>query len=127
MDLVFDNRPQKSEHRDKCVHAGRVWAVPTRYTSSKSSLAQFLPRSSGSMGSPCPCGVDAISALRKEPFSVSATRVRPKPGDLWITNMEHDYCTFYFCFHNETYRQYWSVSFDEATFNLVLLCGVIHL
>lgn len=45
-------------------------------------MEQFLPRSSGSMASPCPCGVDDISALRKKPFRVSATRVRPKPGDL---------------------------------------------
>lgn len=61
----------------------------TRYISSKSSFAQFLPRSSGSMGSPCPCGVDDISALRKQPLSVSATSVRPKPGDLggWPSTM----------------------------------------
>lgn len=45
-------------------------------------MAQFLPRSSGRMASPWPCGVDDISALRKKPFNVSATRVRPKPGDL---------------------------------------------
>lgn len=57
----------------------------TRCTSSSSSLAQLLPRSSGSTGGPCPCGVDDISALRKQPLSVSATSVRPKPGDLQHT------------------------------------------
>lgn len=36
------------------------------------------------MGFPCPCGVDDISALRKQPLSVSATSVRPKPGDLGV-------------------------------------------
>lgn len=36
------------------------------------------------MGSPCPCGVEDISAPRKQPFWVSATSVKPKPGDLQL-------------------------------------------
>lgn len=66
------------------VNAYRDDSLLTRYISSKSNLAQFLPRSSGSTGSPCPCGVEDISALRKQPFWVSATRVKPKPGDLQL-------------------------------------------
>lgn len=60
----------------------RNFQAPTRWTSSSSLLAQLLPRSSGSTGSPWPCGVDAISAPRKQPSSVSATSVKPNPGDL---------------------------------------------
>ena len=56
--------------------------MPTLWISSSSSLAQFLPRSSGRMVGPWPCGAELSSALRKNPFWVSAARTSPKPGDL---------------------------------------------
>ena len=68
-----------TEREFECVC---VCVFPTLCISSSSSLAQFLPRSSGRMVGPWPCGAELSSALRKNPFWVSAARTSPKPGDL---------------------------------------------
>lgn len=83
-----------------CVCVSDVCVTLTRCTSSNSILAQFLPSSSGNMGSPWPCGVDDISALRKKPSNVSATNVRPKPGDL-----KADHVTLSVCLYNCEHKQ----------------------
>ena len=57
--------------------------VYTLNISSSNNLAASFPKSSGTDGPRSePFGFEANSAARNAPLIVSATRVKPKPGDL---------------------------------------------